>query len=80
MPGQEYSALAAAVTSTTPLDGPWLVGRCGQLNLLNLYIFLKLFVETVEDVKVASKGADLQWLASKKGGAELPKQVRIRLR
>lgn len=50
------------------MDGPWLVGRCGQLNLLNLYIFLKLFVETVEDYKVAGKAADLQWIMRKKAG------------
>ncbi|CDJ53466.1 5'-3' exonuclease, putative [Eimeria brunetti] len=63
----EYRVLAAAVTSRTPPDGPWLVGRCGQLNLLNLYIFLKLFVETVEDYKVEGKAADMQWLMRKKG-------------
>ncbi|CDI82775.1 5'-3' exonuclease, putative [Eimeria praecox] len=62
----EYRVLAEPVASKTPADGPWLVGRCGQLNLFNLYIFLKLFVETVEDYKVAGKASDLQWLMGKK--------------
>lgn len=73
---QEYCSLAAAVTKTTPTDGPWLVGRCGQLNLLNLYIFLRLFVSTVEDPQVEGKAADLQWLMQKSGRRELDKEVR----
>lgn len=73
---QEYRSLAAAVTSTTPADGPWLVGRCGQLNLLNLYIFLRLFVSSVEDPKVEAKAADLQWLMQKKREGKLDEEVK----
>ncbi|KAL8454270.1 hypothetical protein Emed_000379 [Eimeria media] len=73
----EYRFLAAAVTQKTPEDGPWLVGRCGQLNLLNLYIFLKLFVATVEGPQVDSKAADMQWLMQKKGGRTLDEEMEL---
>ncbi|KAL8455157.1 hypothetical protein Emag_000994 [Eimeria magna] len=74
---QEYRFLAAAVTQKTPEDGPWLVGRCGQLNLLNLYIFLKLFVSTVEGPQVESKAADMQWLMQKKGTRSLDEEMEL---
>ncbi|KAL8273841.1 hypothetical protein Esti_002164 [Eimeria stiedai] len=73
----EYRFLAAAVSRKTPEDGPWLVGRCGQLNLLNLYIFLKLFVCTVEGPQVESKAADLQWLMQKKAVRSLDEEMEL---
>ncbi|XP_026191802.1 uncharacterized protein LOC34621788 [Cyclospora cayetanensis] len=73
----EYRVLAAPLTSVTPDDGPWLVRRCGQLNLLNLYIFLNLFVSTVEDPKVEGKASDMQWLRQKRGGRELEEEMEL---
>ncbi|KAL8436179.1 hypothetical protein ACSSS7_001909 [Eimeria intestinalis] len=73
----EYRFLAAAMAQKTPEDGPWLVGRCGQLNLFNLYIFLTLFVSTVEGPQVESKAADLRWLMQKKGGRSLDEEMEL---
>nr|PIM02687.1 XRN 5'-3' exonuclease N-terminus protein [Toxoplasma gondii COUG] len=60
---QRYAVLAEQAPSR---EGPWLSTGCGQINFCNFFLFLSLFVDTVETDLLQEWAADSQWMKSKR--------------
>ncbi|KFG60179.1 XRN 5'-3' exonuclease N-terminus protein [Toxoplasma gondii RUB] len=60
---QRYAVLAEQAPSR---EGPWLSTGCGQINFCNFFLFLSLFVDTVETDLLQEWAADSQWMKWKR--------------
>ncbi|CBZ51991.1 putative 5'-3' exonuclease [Neospora caninum Liverpool] len=63
---QGYAVLAEQAPSPA---GPWLSTGCGQIDFCNFFLFLSLFVDTVETDLLQEWAADSQWIQSKRRNA-----------
>ncbi|PFH36445.1 hypothetical protein BESB_046370 [Besnoitia besnoiti] len=60
---QNYSVLAEQAPCAS---GPWLAGDCGKIDFCNFFLFLSLFVDSVETDLLQEWAADCQWARGKR--------------